>query len=584
MGTGFFTGYRRNIIQPTEILVSLKVPKTMENQYFVAYKQAKRRDDDIAIVNLALNVLFEPKTEIVKDIQFAYGGMAPTVVLAPKTTAQLIGKKWDLNLVELANTHLIEELPLDLSAPGGMILYRRSLTLSLFFKAYLEISQELEKIMPERKPIPENERSGAKTFQTLIPESNQIFEKVPGSQSPGDPVGKPMVHASAYKQATGEAVYCDDMPRFENELYLALVLSTKAHAKIVSIDPAKALQQPGVHAFFSAKDLDSERNKVGPIDHDDEVFASEKVVTQGQVIGAIVADNQTIAQRASRLVKVEYEDIHPIIITIEDAIAHKSFLPDVRKDIDKGDINKAFAEADVIVDGEFRMGGQEHFYLETNATIAVPRDPDELEVFCSTQHPTENQKLIAHVTGLPAARVVVRTKRMGGGFGGKESRTNLCALPVALAAHTLKRPIRCMLDRDEDMAITGTRHPFYFKYKAAATRDGKITGLDIEAYNNGGCSKDLSPSVLERAVFHVTNSYFIPNVKIRGKVCRTNLPSNTAFRGFGGPQGMMAGEHIVRDIARALNKDYTEIVELNLYAQGDTTPYCQELINCNISK
>lgn len=495
MDKNFFVGYRKNIMLPDEILVSITVPKTISNQYFIAYKQAKRRDDDIAIVNLALNVAFKKGTDIVEDIKLAFGGMAPTVVATPKTSSKLIGKNWNEELIEIANNELMNELPLADSAPGGMILYRRSLTLSLFFKSYLEIGQMLEKSIPNRIPISDEERSGAKLFHTLTPKSSQVFEHVPDSQLPGDPVGKPMVHASAYKQATGEAIYCDDLPKFENELYLGLVLSTKAHANIISIDESEALCQPGVHRFFSAKDLTEDQNKVGPIFHDDEVFASKKVITQGQVIGAIVADNQTIAQRAARLVKVEYEELSPIIITIEDAIAHKSFLKGYPVKVIKGDVEKSFKEADIIIEGECRLGGQEHFYLETNAAIAIPRDADELEVISSTQHPSENQKLIAHVTGLPASKVVVKTKRMGGGFGGKESRTNVSGLPLALAAHILGRPVRIMLDRDEDMAITATRHPFYFKYKASASKDGKLTGCDIEIYNNGGCTSDLSPPV-----------------------------------------------------------------------------------------
>lgn len=606
MGEGFFTGYRRNIIEPDELLVWVFIPKTTPDQYFIAYKQAKRRDDDIAIVNMALNVTFKTGRDVVANLHVAFGGMAPTIVLAPKTSAQVNGKKWNRRLVEIMSAGLMEELPLAPSAPGGMIIYRRSLTLSLFFKAFLEISQSLETYVQGRKTIGERERSGAHLFHTLEPKSCQIYQKIPDVPGSGDAVGQLNVHASAYKQATGEAVYCDDMPRFENELYLALVFSTKAHAKVISIDESEALKQPGVHAFFSAKDLTHHQNEVGPIFHDEEIFISEKVTSQGQALGAIVADNQYIAQNAARMVKVVYEDLQPIIVSIEDAIAKNSFYPDMPKKIEKGDVEKAFAESDIVIEGDCRMGGQEHFYLETHAAIATLRDNDELEVYCSSQHPTEIQKLIAHVTGLPASRIVTKVKRMGGGFGGKESRGMLVALPVSIAALRLGRPVRCMLDRDEDMAITGTRHPFYLKYKVSAMRDGKITACDIQIYNNGGYSHDLSVSVsfffvfcqliytipylynqfkvLERAMFHYDNSYLIPNARVQGWVCKTNLPSNTAFRGFGGPQGMFAGEHIIRDVARALGKTHIEIAEINMYKEGDSTHYNQILENCNISR
>ncbi|XP_055300085.1 xanthine dehydrogenase isoform X3 [Sitodiplosis mosellana] len=583
MGVGFFTGYRRNIIETDEVLVSILFPYTTEDQHFLAYKQAKRRDDDIAIVNLALNVEFEPGTNKVKMLNMAFGGMAPTVAMTPKTCAAAVGEVWNEALVEKINKELMNELPLAPNAPGGNILYRRSLTLSLFFKAYLDIAQKLERKSIATSDVPENERSGADIFHTLIPKNTQLYEKVPDNQPNLDPVGRPKVHMSAFKQTTGEAIYLDDMPKWENELYLSLVISTKAHAKILSIDPSEALKIPGVHRFFCAKDLTDHENEVGPIFHDETVFVKDKVFSQGQIIGAIVADDQPTAQRAARTVKIQYEDLSPIIVTIEDAIKHNSYFGEPKK-MERGDYRKAFAESDFVVEGECRMGGQEHFYLETHAALAIPRDADELEVFCSTQHPGEIQKLVAHVCSMPLSKVATRTKRMGGGFGGKESRGMLIALPVALAAHRMNRPIRCMLDRDEDMQITGTRHPFYHKYKVSFNKDGTITGCKIKIYQNAGYSIDLSFSVLERAMFHFENAYHIPNSCVLAWSCKTNLPSNTAFRGFGGPQGMYAGEHIIRHVAETLGRDVIEIVEKNLYESNQITHYNQLLTNVTVDR
>lgn len=395
---------------------------------------------------------------------------------------------------------------------------------------------------------------------------------------------KPLVHSSAFKQATGEAVYCDDIPRFENELYLGMVLSTKAHAKIISVDATEALNQPGVHAFFSGKDIPDEANKIGVVFHDEELFVKDTVTSQGQLIGAIIADDQKTAQRAARLVNVVYEDLFPIIVTLEDAIAQKSFFPNYPLIIKYGDVESAFKTSDHVIEGEFRIGGQEHFYLETNVSVAIPNDTDELEIFCSSQNPSEIQKLAAKILEIPANRVVARTKRLGGGFGGKESKATLVALPVAFAAYKLGRPVRLALDRDEDMMITGTRHPFYFKWKVSFTKTGELTGCDINIYNNAGCTMDLSFSVLERSMLHFQCCYRMPNVRVTGWVCRTNLPSNTAFRGFGGPQGMMAGEHIIRAVARTVGKDYKEIQRLNMFVQGDQTHYNQELPDFNITK
>lgn len=497
MGDGFFTGYRRNIIDADELLIWLSIPRTTRDQYFIAYKQAKRRDDDIAIVNMALNIQFQSGKDVVANAHVAFGGMAPTVVMAPNACATLIGKRWTRRAVEQMNEHLIAELPLAAGAPGGMIVYRRALTLSLFFKAFLEIGQSLELYVASRKAIPQRERSGALQFHTLEPKSCQIYQlPEAGSNAAGSALGQPQVHVSAFKQATGEAVYIDDMPRFGDELYLAFVLSTKAHARLVSLDASEALRLDGVHAFYSAKDLSAHANAIGPVLHDEELFISDRITSQGQTLGVIVAEEHGLAQRAARLVRVEYEDLAPVIVTIEDAIAKGSFYDGCPKLIENGDWQAAMAtEGACIVEGECRMGGQEHFYLETHAAVAVPRDTDELELYSSTQHPTEIQKLTAHVLGIPASRVVAKVKRMGGGFGGKESRGMLVALPVALAAYRLRRPVRCMLDRDEDMLMSGTRHPFLFKYKAAAAPDGKLLACDIEIYNNAGYSMDLSGSV-----------------------------------------------------------------------------------------
>ncbi|XP_019698850.2 xanthine dehydrogenase [Harpegnathos saltator] len=580
----FFVGYRRNVVLPTEVLVSIDIPFTEQNQYFIAYKQAKRRDDDIAIVNMALNVSFVPNTSMIQEAHIAFGGMAPTTVLARQTCEKMIGRKWNKSILEKIYDSLLEELPLADNAPGGMIKYRLSLTLSLFFKGFVHISKQLSQYTSDVELMSKELESASDCFHYKAPKSSQYYQVVPKDQEVHDSLGRPIVHASAFKQATGEALYCDDIPRFTEELYLALVLSTRAHAKILKVDPTKALSMEGVVSFFSAKDIMEDRNWVGPVLHDEEVFVSEKVTSNGQVIGAIVAADQNTAQAAARMVKVEYENIEPAIISIEDAIKYKSFLPGCPKSIIKGDAKEAFAQADHVLEGEVRIGGQEHFYLETHATIAIPRDGDELEVFCSTQHPTEIQKLIAHVLDIHINKVNIRVKRLGGGFGGKESRPILLAIPVAVAAHRLQKPIRCMLDRDEDMMVSGTRHPFLFRYKVGFNNDGLIKVVAVHIYNNAGYSYDLSLSVLERAMFHFQNAYRIPVSEVYGYACKTNLPSNTAFRGFGGPQGMFVAENIIRQIADYLKVDVVKLSELNLYKEGDVTHYNQQLLNCTVGR
>ncbi|XP_026315872.1 xanthine dehydrogenase isoform X3 [Hyposmocoma kahamanoa] len=586
MDESFFTGYRRNVVKPDEILLSVEIPFTARYQYVKAYKQAKRREDDIAVVTAAINVEFKENTNVIENINLAFGGMAPVTKLATKTGQVLRGKKWNEQMLEKAFEVMLEELPLSPSAPGGNTQFRRALTMSLFMKSYLAIAKEMSKDYIHEELIKPYHSSGADQFHGTMPKSSQYFELVGDKQIPSDAVGRPLTHRSAYKQATGEAIYCDDMPTAEGELYLAFVLSTKAHAKLLSVDPQQALEEPGVVAFYSAKDLTREQNTIGPIVHDEELFASEKVISQGQTIGVIVANDQATAQAAARKVKIEYEEIQPIIVTIEDAIKHNSFYSQYPKTIRRGDVNTVFEDkSNVVIEGECRMGGQEHFYLETHASFAIPKkEDDEMEIFCSSQHPSEIAKLVSHILRVSMNRIVARVKRIGGGFGGKESRGILVALPVALAAHKLNRPVRCMLDRDEDMQMTGTRHPFLIKYKVAATKEGKIMGAVVNMYSNGGYSIDLSGPVVERAMFHFENSYYIPHCEVTGHICRTNLPSNTAFRGFGGPQGMFGAENMIRDIAQALNKSAEEIAKLNLYQEHLTTHYGQVLTHCTLQK
>lgn len=388
MNEKFFTGYRRNLVEKDEILLSITIPQTKTNQYFYAYKQARRRDDDIAIVNSAINVTFEDNSLIIKNINLAFGGMAPTTVSAEKTKQSLIGLPWNQETLELAYEYLMEDLPLAPSAPGGMIQYRRSLTLSFFFKAFLAISQKLNVHFPDMQLNPKDV-SGIEGFHNKIPKSSQYFQIVSNTQTPLDTIGRPVVHVAAHKQVTGEAIYCDDIPHFENELYMALVTSTKAHANILSVDASEALKMEGVEAFFCAKDIDEHRNKTGPVFHDDEIFARKTVYCHGQTIGCILADNQIIAQRAARLVKVQYEELQPVILSIEDAIKYKSFY-DQSRTLDIGDVEKVFKEAAHIIEGDCRTGGQEQFYLETQCAIVVPkREDDEIDVYCSTQHPSE---------------------------------------------------------------------------------------------------------------------------------------------------------------------------------------------------
>uniref|UniRef100_A0A672MPT4 Xanthine dehydrogenase n=1 Tax=Sinocyclocheilus grahami TaxID=75366 RepID=A0A672MPT4_SINGR len=583
----FFPGYRKTILKPEEILLSIEIPYT--RKYFSAFKQSPRKEDDIAIVTCGMNVFFKEQSNIVQSIRISYGGMAPVTVLATATCNRLLNRQWNEELLEEACTSLVEEMSLSPSAPGGMVTYRRTLTISLFYKFFLNVqhklSLDLQKEVVFHTYTIKSLKNSAWLQNIYRCHDRTLFlclQAVPPGHNSDDVVGQPIMHLSALKQATGEAIYCDDIPCYENELHLALVTSTKAHALIKSIDTSDAMAVPGVVAFISAKDIPGS-NMTGPVVYDETVFADDKVTCVGHIVGAFVADTQAHAQRAAKAVKISYEELQPVIVTIQDAIANKSFFQPVRS-IERGDVAQGFKDSDHILHGEMHIGGQEQFYLETNCTLAFPRGEDgEMELFVSTQSASKTQALVAKALGVPANRVVCRVKRMGGGFGGKESRSTILSTVVAVAAHTVKRPVRCMLDRDEDMLVTGGRHPFFGHYKVGYMNNGKVMALEVMLYSNAGNSLDLSLSV-SRALFHMDNSYNIPNIRGTGYMCKTNLPSNSAFRGFGGPQGMMIAESWMSDVALSCGLPAEEVRRMNMYKEGDFTPFNQRLDKFTIDR
>ncbi|KAJ0029771.1 hypothetical protein NQD34_004768, partial [Periophthalmus magnuspinnatus] len=575
MDQDFFTGYRQTTVHPEEVLVSAELAYSQQGQFVRSYKTSRRRDDDISIVTATFNVTFEPKSSRVHDLRLAFGGMGPTTIVALKTSNALRGRTWGEKLLQSACSSLADEMTLDPSCPGGMVLYRRTLVLSLFYKFYLTVLQSLkEQGVKEVELVPSECLSATEVFHPPAPSSVQVYQTVPSGQDLEDVVGRPLMHVSAEKQATGEAQYCDDLRPADNELYLSLICSTRAHAKVLSIDCSEAHAMPSVVSILFADDVPGS-NWTGPIVHDETVLAQGEVTCVGHVIGAVVAETQADAQKAAKSIKIQYQDL-PAIITIQEAIEAQSFYEPITT-LQKGDLEVGFKQSDHILEGELHIGGQEHFYLETNVTVAVPRDQDEIEIFSSTQSPSQTQSCVARVLGVPSNRVHVRVKRIGGGFGGKEFRANILSNVVALAAHRLRRPVRCMLDRDEDMLMTGGRHPFYAKYKVGFSESGRVLALDVTYYSNAGNSTDLSTSVVSKAVVHMENSYLVPNIRGCGVACRTHLPSNTAFRGFGMPQAMLVCEDWISAIALKLGRTSEQIRELNLYTEGDLTPYNQVL-------
>ncbi|OWM69193.1 hypothetical protein CDL15_Pgr025380 [Punica granatum] len=577
----FFLGYRKVDLQDGEILLSVFLPWTRPLEYVKEFKQAHRREDDIALVNAGMRVFLEEKDDdlIVADASIAYGGVAPLSKLASQTKDYLIGKSWNQELLKGALEIFRSDIVIRDDAPGGMVEFRRSLTLSFFFKFFLWVSHQAPTTKPIRENIPSSHLSAIKPFKLPSVIGSQDYEII----KRGTAVGSPQIHLSARLQVTGEAEYADDLPLPSNGLHAALVLSQKPHALIASIDSLEAKASPGFEGLFLAKDVPG-HNSIGPVIYDEEVFATRCVTCVGQVIGVVVADTHENAKFAARKVQIQYEDLPPIL-SIEDAVNAKSFHPNTEKIMRKGDVDLCFqsGRCDKIIEGEVHVGGQEHFYLEPQSTLIWSVDGgNEVHMVSSTQAPMKHQQYVSHVLGLPMSKVVCKTKRIGGGFGGKETRSAFIAAAASVPSYLLNRPVKLTLDRDIDMMITGQRHSFLGKYKVGFTKEGRVLALDLEIYNNAGNSLDLSLAVLERAMFHSDNVYKIPNMRILGRVCFTNFPSNTAFRGFGGPQGMLIAENWIQRIAVEVNKSPEEIREMNFQSEGWMLHYGQELQHCTL--
>jgi xanthine dehydrogenase large subunit len=379
-------------------------------------------------------------------------------------------------------------------------------------------------------------------------------------------------HESAHLHVSGEAVYVDDIPELHGTLHAALGLSERAHARVKSIDLSAVRASPGVVAVLTAKNIPG-RNDCGPILHDDPILADGVVQYVGQPIFAVVAETMIAARRAARLAKVDYDEL-PAVLSPREANAQQSFvLPPIHRV--RGDPVAALAAAPRRLKGELKVGGQEQFYLEGQISYAVPKENFGMHVWCSTQHPTEMQHMVAHALNLQSNQVVVEVRRMGGGFGGKESQSALFACVAAIAARQLNRPVKLRPDRDDDMMITGKRHCFEYEYEVGFDNDGKICAAKIEMLMRAGFSADLSGPVAARALCHVDNAYYLSDVDVRAMACKTNTQSNTAFRGFGGPQGAIVIENIIDSIARELGKDPLDIRKLNFYGKNErnTTHY-----------
>jgi xanthine dehydrogenase large subunit len=376
-------------------------------------------------------------------------------------------------------------------------------------------------------------------------------------------------HESARAQVAGAVTYIDDMPEVRGTLFAAPILSTVAHGHLRGVDSRAALAMPGVVDVVLAADIPGD-NVLASFAGDEVIFAQDTVQHIGQVVGLVVAQTAMQARHAARRVKLAIDAL-PAVLTIQAALAAKNYvLPPVF--VNRGDAAQALARAPHRLSGTLEVGGQEHFYLEGQIAYVLPQEQNQWSVYSSTQHPGEVQHWVAHALGLDNHAVRVECRRMGGGFGGKETQAGHLAVWAAIAAHKLQRPIKLRLDRDEDFMVTGKRHPFAYEYTVGFDDSGRLCGLQLMMAANCGFSADLSGPVADRAIFHADNAYFLQDVAIASYRCKLNTQSHTAFRGFGGPQGMIVTEAIMGDIARHLGLDPLDVRQRNLYSDELVTP------------
>lgn len=607
----FFVGYRKTRLPENAVVTLIVIPPTtypsgpdfregLEYEYVRAYKQSKRREDDISIVSACFRMRFERCDESsaeatetalrsafrISECTLCFGGMAPCTTTAPKTQALLVGRvlrsaKDFEGVLEDASSQLMEEFALPYGVPGGAAAYRRCLALLFFFRFFHYCVDGLSHAAPEWSALVSASASAQHRIVDVATQARVTRQIAKGHRDLRQPfkenvVGGSDVHLSALKQVTGEAIYTDDMPVQHRETHCVLVRATQAHARIRSIDWSAATAHEGVLGIMDIRDIASkDQNTWGIFPFGREEFFADGVVRfYGQTIGAIIGESRQRCQEAARKVQIEYEPLEAIL-TIEDAIEKQSFFPDERV-TEKGDWDKAFSEAAYVFEDTTRIGSQEQFYFETQNCLVVPEEDGELKIYALTQNPTETQEYASHITGIPSNKIVCRVKRLGGGFGGKETRSVPYTSIAALAAIKFGRPVRLALTRMEDMLTTGQRHPFLMKWRVALDKDYRFTALDATLYANAGFSMDLTRGVIDRAVFHAGNCYNFPNARIKGVPCYTNTILNTAFRTFGGVQGCFLAESMLYHICENIPGLSPErLREINYLKQDDTTTYKQ---------
>lgn len=540
----FFKSYKQTEKKPDEIIEEIIFAPPTNTAFINFEKVCKRTHLDIASVNSAIQIQVNA-AHIIEDIHLAAGGVAPFPKYLVETAAFLKGKSLSPETIQKAQEIIQTEIA-PISDARGTQEYKR-----LLLKQLIEAH-----------------------FQLLNGANHLTFSET--RKQPKTPVIG-VGNMDAVGHVTGKSIYTDDIPVMEGTLFLKVFDSRVAHGHIKHIDFSKAEQVEGVVKIFTYKDVPGQ-NQIGGIIPDEPLLAENEVHFQGQPILIIAAENEDIAEEAFHLITIEIEPL-PIVTDPRVAFANGSLLSGSRKFV-KGNVDEAFSNCKYVFEGKTESGGQEHLYLETQGAYAHPTEHNSVKVFSSTQGPTAVQRTVAKVLGVGMNNVEVEVARLGGGFGGKEDQASGWGAMAAMVAWILKRPAKVMPHRMEDMRMTGKRNPYSSDFKIGLNAAYKIQAYQATFYQNGGAAADLSPAILERTLFHATNSYSIPNAFVTAHSCRTNLPPNTAFRGFGGPQGMFVIESAIDFAAKSLGVETSHIQEINLMDNGDEFPYGQIVSEC----
>ena len=565
--TRFFTGYRKTKLNQADVVVDVSVPLMKENQHVFVYKQAHRRDDDICIVSACMKVTLGDDNTI-DDIRVAYSGMAAFPQRAEQTEAFMKGKKFTLETIKAAYPYIEKDLPLSDDAPGGHVPFRRELARSFLFRFFHQVEKQ------RGRPFDPSATDFIERPTAKFGPKTHIDHGGKECQRKGV-VSAPIHHRAAQQQTTGEAMYTNDEMDPPGCLHAGIVMAEIPHGNIKSIDWSAVRAAPGVYDIVTADDVRGE-NLVGDVIQDEEVFTNKEVRYVGQPIALVLADTRENAWRASKLAKVEYEPL-PDALNIEQCIKAGQFHK-IRHELKKGDPEEAFKSLPYVLEGTVDLGGQEHFYLEVQNCYVEPRENEKLFVTSSTQNCTFTQASIARCCKLPMHNVDVKVQRIGGGFGGKETRSTIYTNMAAVAALKVNRPVRIQIERDVDMQTSGGRHPMLTKYKVGFTEEGYIKALSAIVYADAGWSVDISAAVTDRTLYHIDGCYNIDNLYTTCYMCATNQASNTAFRGFGAPQGCFIMDAIVQHVAAHLKRTPEEIMELNLYQEGNMTHFGQPVL------